>query len=246
MKKHIPNFITLLNLLSGLIACVYTFDDNIQMAFIWVCIGIFFDYWDGFAARILNVKSELGLQLDSLADMVTSGVVPGLMVYKLLANIQENQEIYNLTPETYYMGAVPYLGFIITLGACYRLAKFNVDTRQTESFIGLPTPGNALFILSLPMIASTTDSQVLINYLSNPYLLVVISFLSAYIMNAELPLFSLKINPSKIGQYKLQVGFILVSILMIIFLHYVAIPCIILLYILLSVIKNISQKKSVN
>ncbi|MHC5202680.1 CDP-alcohol phosphatidyltransferase family protein [Myroides sp. LJL119] len=242
MKKHIPNFITLLNLLSGLIACVYTFDDNIQMAFFWVCLGIFFDYWDGFAARILHVKSELGLQLDSLADMVTSGVVPGLMVYKLLANIQENQEVYNLTPETYYMGAVPYLGFIITLGAAYRLAKFNVDTRQTESFIGLPTPGNALFILSIPMIASTTDSQSIIALLSNPYFLVIISLLSAYIMNAELPLFSLKVNPSKIGQYKLQVGFLLASIILLVILKYLAIPLIILIYIIISVIKNLTQK----
>ncbi|MHC5354594.1 CDP-alcohol phosphatidyltransferase family protein [Myroides sp. LJL115] len=242
MKKHIPNFITLLNLLSGLIACVYTFDDNIQMAFIWVCIGIFFDYWDGFAARILDVKSELGLQLDSLADMVTSGVVPGLMVYKLLANIQANQPMYSLTADTYYMGAVPYLGFIITLGACYRLAKFNVDTRQTESFIGLPTPGNALFILSLPMIANTTSSEFLISAISNPYVLVVISFLSAYIMNAELPLFSLKINPAKLSQYKLQIAFMLTSIVLVVTLHYLAIPIIILLYILLSVIKNTTQK----
>ncbi len=244
MKKHIPNLITLLNLLSGLIACVYTFDDNIQMAFIWVCIGIFFDYWDGFAARMLDVKSELGLQLDSLADMVTSGVVPGLMVYKLLANIQSNQQVYALTPETMYMAFVPYLGFIITLGACYRLAKFNVDTRQSESFIGLPTPGNALFILSLPMIAATTDSNFLIDTISNPYVLVIISFLSAYIMNAELPLFSLKINPKKIAQYKLQLVFMLSCIILLLLLQYVAIPIIILLYIFLSVIKNLNTAKT--
>ena len=243
MKKHIPNFITLLNLLSGLIACIYVFDDNIQMAFLWVCIGIFLDYWDGFLARILNVKSELGLQLDSLADMVTSGVVPGLVVYKLLANIQINQDSYNLTPETYYMGVVPYIGFIITLGAAYRLAKFNIDTRQTESFIGLPTPGNALFILSIPMIILTTDSETVINFLSNPYLLVFISFLSAYIMNAELPLFSLKINPKNLSQYKLQLGFVIAAILLAVTLHYLAIPIIILLYILLSVIKNTVAKK---
>lgn len=245
MKKHIPNFITLLNLFSGLIACIYAFDDNILMAFIWVCIGIFFDYWDGFLARILQVKSELGLQLDSLADMVTSGVVPGLIIYKQLANIQETQGTYNLTPETYYMAIVPYLGFIITLGAAYRLAKFNIDTRQTESFIGLPTPGNALFILSLPLIVSTTNSEAIITYLSNPYVLVIISLLSAYIMNAELPLFSLKINPKNLGAYKLQLGFVLASLILLIALHYLAIPIIILLYIALSIIKNITTKKEV-
>ncbi|MEC4114009.1 CDP-alcohol phosphatidyltransferase family protein [Myroides pelagicus] len=244
MKKHIPNIITLLNLLSGLIACIYAFDDNIQMAFFWVCIGIFFDYWDGFVARILNVKSEMGLQLDSLADMVTSGVVPGLVVYKMLANIQENQEIYNLTPETYYMGVVPYLGFIITLGAAHRLAKFNIDTRQTDSFIGLPTPGNALFILSLPMIINTTSSEFLINTISNPYVLVVISLLSAYIMNAELPLFSLKIKPNNLGAFKLQLVFIILSIVLLIALKYIAIPLIILLYIFLSIGKNLSTSKA--
>ncbi|AJH16118.1 CDP-alcohol phosphatidyltransferase family protein [Myroides profundi] len=246
MKKHIPNAITLLNLLSGLIALVYAFDDNIHMAFLWVCIGIFFDYWDGFVARILNVKSEMGLQLDSLADMVTSGVVPGLVVYKMLANIQENQEIYNLTPETYYMGIVPYLGFIITLGAAYRLAKFNIDTRQTDSFIGLPTPGNALFILSIPMIISTTNSEEIITLLSNPYLLVVISILSAIIMNAELPLFSLKIKPNNLGAYKLQIGFMLLSLVLLITLLYLAIPIIILVYILLSIIMNMTKKQTAN
>ncbi|MDM1397470.1 CDP-alcohol phosphatidyltransferase family protein [Myroides odoratimimus] len=246
MKKHIPNAITLLNLLSGLIALVYAFDDNIHMAFLWVCIGIFFDYWDGFVARILNVKSEMGLQLDSLADMVTSGVVPGLVVYKMLANIQENQEIYNLTPETYYMGVVPYLGFIITLGAAYRLAKFNIDTRQTDSFIGLPTPGNALFILSIPMIISTTKSEEIISLLSNPYLLVVISILSAIIMNAELPLFSLKIKPNNLGAYKLQIGFMLLSLVLLVTLLYLAIPIIILVYILLSIMMNITKKQTAN
>jgi CDP-diacylglycerol--serine O-phosphatidyltransferase len=213
------------------------------MAFLWVCLGIFFDYWDGFLARALNVKSEIGLQLDSLADMVTSGVVPGLVIYKQLANIQENQELYNLTPETYYMAVVPYIGFIITLGAAYRLAKFNVDTRQTDSFIGLPTPGNALFILSLPMIVSTTHSEFIISLLSNPYVLVVISLLSAYIMNAEIPLFSLKVNPKNLSKYTLQITFIILSAILLLVLKYLAVPVIIVVYILLSVIKNKTASK---
>jgi len=122
IKKHIPNLITLLNLLSGLIALVYAFDDNLQMAFFWVCLGIFFDFWDGFAARTLKVSSPLGVQLDSLADMVTSGVVPGVVMYQMLANIQQNYEQYNVTDDTFYMKLVPFVGFIITLGSCMRLA----------------------------------------------------------------------------------------------------------------------------
>ena len=106
IKKHIPNAITLLNLLSGCIALVYAFDDNLQMAFFWVCMGIFFDFWDGFAARILKVSSPLGVQLDSLADMVTSGVVPGVVMYQMLDHIQENNTFYNVTEDTFYMKLV--------------------------------------------------------------------------------------------------------------------------------------------
>lgn len=236
IKKHIPNAITLLNLLSGLVALVYAFDDNLQMAFFWVCLGIFLDFWDGFAARILKVASPLGVQLDSLADMVTSGVVPGVAMYQMLSHIQQNDETYLVTNETFYMKLVPFIGFIITLGACMRLAKFNIDTRQTDSFIGLPTPANALFILSIPLILSTTANETIINLLSNPYILVAISFFSAFIMNAELPLFSLKIKSDQLGKNKTALLFVLLSVLLIIIFQYVAIPIIITLYILISVI----------
>lgn len=236
IKKHIPNAITLLNLLSGLVALVYAFDDNLQMAFFWVCLGIFLDFWDGFAARILKVASPLGVQLDSLADMVTSGVVPGVAMYQMLSHIQQNDETYLVTNETFYMKLVPFIGFIITLGACMRLAKFNIDTRQTDSFIGLPTPANALFILSIPLILSTTANETIINLLSNPYILVAVSFFSAFIMNAELPLFSLKIKSDQLGKNKTALLFVLLSVLLIIIFQYVAIPIIITLYILISVI----------
>jgi CDP-diacylglycerol--serine O-phosphatidyltransferase len=147
IKKHIPNTITLLNLASGLLAIIAIFKGFYDEAFIFVCLGIFLDFWDGFFARKFNVSGELGLQLDSLADMVTSGVVPGLMLFKLFENLQmDSSSPYFLTEETWYMGFVPYLGFIVTLASAYRLAKFNIDTRQTDSFIGLPTPANALCI----------------------------------------------------------------------------------------------------
>ncbi len=246
IKKHIPNLITLLNLSSGLIALVYVFNDNLEMSFFWVCMGIFFDFWDGFAARTLKVSSELGLQLDSLADMITSGVVPGLVMYKMIANIQENQEIYNLTPETYYMGIVPFLGFLITLGSAMRLAKFNIDSRQTDSFIGLPTPANALFILSIPVITLTTDYEFVRDLLSNPFVLVFISLFSAFIMNAEIPLFSLKTKNKNLKDNKLSLLFLGISAVMLLILQFEAIPLIIAFYILLSLIINYtSQKKPV-
>ena len=193
IKKHIPNTITLLNLASGLLAVIAVFKGYYDEAFIFVCLGIFFDFWDGFLARKFKVSGELGLQLDSLADVVTRGVVPGLMMFKLFQDIQEDDTSkYFLTEEFYYMGFVPYLGFIITLASAYRLAKFNIDTRQTDSFIGLPTPANALLIMSIPMIQYAGTHEWLVEALYNPFILLAITILSAYMLNAEIPLFSLK------------------------------------------------------
>ena len=243
IKKHIPNTITLLNLLAGLLALIHAFNGNYNEAFSLVCLGIFFDFWDGFFARIWKVQSPIGLQLDSLADMVTSGVVPGLVMYKMLGDIQENQAQYNLTEDTYFMGVVPYLGFLITLASCYRLAKFNVDTRQTDSFIGLPTPANALLIMSIPMIQFHSEFEGLVDALSNPYVLVGITALSAYLLNAEIPLFSLKVKSFSWEKYKIQVVFLIISVILIALLEFIAIPIIILLYVILSVVNNTILKK---
>ena len=243
IKKHIPNTITLLNLLAGLLALIHAFNGNYNEAFSLVCLGIFFDFWDGFFARIWKVQSPIGLQLDSLADMVTSGVVPGLVMYKMLGDIQENQYQYNLTEDTYYMGVVPYLGFLITLASCYRLAKFNVDTRQTDSFIGLPTPANALLIMSIPMIQFHSEFDWLVDFLSNPYVLVGITALSAYLLNAEIPLFSLKVKSFSWEKYKMQLVFLILSVILIVLLEFIAIPIIILLYVILSVVNNTILKK---
>lgn len=239
IKKHIPNAITLLNLTSGLLAIIAIFKGYYDEAFIFVCLGIFFDFWDGFFARKFNVSGELGLQLDSLADVVTSGVVPGLMIFKLLQDIQEDDtSIYYLTEDYYYMGFVPYLGFIITLASAYRLAKFNIDTRQTDSFIGLPTPANALFIMSIPMIQFEGTHEWLVNALFNPFVLLIISLVSAYMLNAEIPLFSLKIKDFSWNKNKLQVFFLTIALILLLFLGFTALPIIILLYVLLSVVNN--------
>jgi CDP-diacylglycerol--serine O-phosphatidyltransferase len=243
IKKHIPNAITLLNLLAGLLALIHAFNGNYNEAFSLVCLGIFFDFWDGFFARIWKVQSPIGLQLDSLADMVTSGVVPGLVMYKMLGDIQENQSQYNLTEDTYYMGVVPYLGFLITLASCYRLAKFNIDTRQTDSFIGLPTPANALLIMSIPMIQFHSEFEWLVDFLSNPYVLVGVTVLSSYLLNAEIPLFSLKVKSFSWEKYKMQVVFLILSLILIVLLEFIAIPIIILLYVILSVVNNMLGKK---
>lgn len=243
VKKYIPNALTLLNLFSGLLALVSVFNGYFDHAFYFVCLGIFFDFWDGFAARKLNVSSELGLQLDSLADMVTSGVVPGLMIFKLFEYIQMNDADYMLTDETYYMGFVPYLGFLITVASCYRLAKFNIDDRQTENFIGLPTPANTLFIMSIPMIQYADQYEWLTNLLYNPYVLLGITILSAYLLNAEIKLFSLKMKEINWVKSKVQLSFLVYSVVLLLFFGVLAIPLIIFSYILISIFLNFAQSK---
>jgi CDP-diacylglycerol--serine O-phosphatidyltransferase len=234
LKKHIPNFLTLLNLLCGCIAIVFISDFRFDLAFYFVCLGIFFDFFDGFLARKFGVSGPLGVQLDSLADMVTSGVAPGFVMVYLLAGDYVHAPI---------QGYLPYLGFIITLGACYRLANFNIDTRQSDSFIGLPTPANALFIMSLPLVVADYQNAKFLAIVMNKWVLIGITLLSAYVMNAEIPLFSLKIKNFSFAKYKLQIGFLAASVVMIATMQFLAIPLIIIMYVLLSVLNNFFTKR---
>ena len=232
IKAHIPNAITLGNLFCGCIAAVFAFNSDFEMAFLFVSLGIFLDFFDGFFARLFKVSSPLGLQLDSLADMVTSGFVPGLVMYKLMESGSGLKFEY-----------FAFAGFIITLGSCYRLANFNIDTRQTDSFIGLPTPANALFILSLPLVKTYSESFFVFEAVTDHGILLVITLFSAYILNAEIPLFSLKIKKFNFADNKIQIIFLILSILLLVFNHVVGIPLVIILYVLLSVINNKFLKK---
>lgn len=234
IKAWIPNTFTMLNLFCGCVALAFIANGQSELAFYLVCLGIFFDFFDGFFARKFGVAGPLGVQLDSLADMVTSGVVPGYVMFKLL------QEFSAFGVESY----IPFLGFIITLGACYRLAKFNIDTRQSDSFIGLPTPANSLFFTSLPVIADFFHTDIDMGIYYDKWVLLALTLLSAYVMNAEIPLFSLKIKNFSFAKYKLQIFFLGLSVLMIVLLQIVAVPLIILMYVLLSVINNIVTKKA--
>ena len=229
IKKHIPNCITLLNLFCGCIAVVYIAKLEFEIAFYFVSLGIFFDFFDGFFARLFKVAGPLGLQLDSLADMVTSGVAPGFVMYFLLSNSQ-----HEISTNPY----LPFLGFIITLGSCYRLANFNIDIRQTNSFIGLPTPANTLFIMSLPLVVLYSDSLIVLEILTNQWVLLLITVFSAYILNAEIPLFSLKIKKFNLKDNALQIVFLIFAVVLVALLQYLAIPLIILSYVILSIISN--------
>jgi len=236
LKRYIPNLLTLGNLFCGTVATIFAVQGDFSSAGLFVVIGIVFDFFDGFAARLLNVSGELGKQLDSLADMVTSGVVPGIIVYQLF--IENNSNV--VAPNT--VNYLPFLGLFLTLGAGYRLAKFNIDTRQTDSFIGMPTPAMSLFVISLPLIQEYSTIEFVQNLIANNYFLIVITLLLTYLMNAEISLFSLKFKTYSVKNNLMKYLFLVLSTGMLVFLQYLSIPLIILLYVFLSLIRNIRKK----
>jgi len=250
MKKHIPNLFTLLNLFSGLIAVIMAATDALIVAAFFVFLGIFFDFFDGFFARKFNVEGELGKQLDSLADMVTSGVVPGIIMFQLMLYAAKGQWFMELSCEvgnwreyqdTYYY-FLPFSGLFITLAAAYRLANFNIDERQSNSFIGLPTPAFAMFVVSLPMVIFYSDHLFFIELLQNFYVLLGITLLGCYLMNAEIPLFSLKFKQYGWKGNQVKYLFLLATIILLSTLQTIAIPLTIILYVLLSVVDNALKK----
>jgi len=239
IKKHIPNLITLGNLFCGTIATIYAVQADFVFAGLFVILGILFDFFDGFAARLFHVSGELGKQLDSLADMVTSGVVPGIIMLKLIEVNTINAS--NSFFDNSILG-ISLVGLVLTLGACYRLAKFNIDTRQSDFFIGLPTPAMSLFVISLPLIQEYSNIEFALNLITNNYFLITLTILLTYLMNAQLPLFSLKFKDYSVKNNLIKYVFLIASLLMIIFLQYISIPLIIIVYVVLSVISNFSKK----
>ncbi|MDD7913929.1 CDP-alcohol phosphatidyltransferase family protein [Polaribacter ponticola] len=233
IKAHIPNLLTLGNLLCGTIATIFAVQSDFVLAGIFVIIGIFFDFLDGFVARLLKVSGDLGKQLDSLADMVTSGVVPGIIMAKL---IQDNLISRSNSFDTSIID-ISIIGLILTLSACYRLAKFNIDTRQSDSFIGLPTPAMSLFVISLPLIQMYSELDLVQDLISNNYFLIGVTWVLSYLMNADIPLFSLKFKEYSLKNNWIRYLFLLISIILIFTLNFISIPIIILLYVILSLKK---------
>ncbi|WP_375324990.1 CDP-alcohol phosphatidyltransferase family protein [Flagellimonas sp. GZD32] len=236
MKAYIPNFLTLLNVLSGCIATVFAVLNHLEWAALLVFIGIFFDFFDGLAARALKVQSEIGLQLDSLADVITSGLVPGVVMFQLLSMAERGGWNLGFIGHDNDLTVLPFFGFIITLGSAYRLAKFNVDENQVASFRGLPTPANALLILSLPMILLYHNNEILSSVILNQWFLVGLTILSAYLLNSNIELFALKFKNWSFKDNAVRYLFLIGSLVMIMTLKFLAIPVIILFYILASLL----------
>lgn len=218
IKKHIPNAITCANLFSGCIGIVYAFNGALEMAAYFVLLSGIFDFFDGLAARALNVKSSIGKELDSLADMVSFGFLPGVVLFKLLSTSDFSADL------------LPYLGFVVTVFSALRLAKFNVDTRQTEDFIGLNTPMNTLLIVSLPFIQKDYPQII-----GSTLFLVALTAILSFLLVSEIRIFSMKLSNLSWAHNKYKYIFLICSVILTAVLKFVAVPFILILYIGFSV-----------
>ena len=227
MKKNIPNAITCCNLLSGCVAVSQAFAGDMEMAFLFIIIGALFDFCDGLVARLLHVSSPIGKELDSLADCVTFGVAPSAMVFGTLQMLTENEYL-------------PYIAFIMAAFSALRLAKFNLDARQTTSFIGLPTPANALFWASL--IVGYQD-EIIASLSFAKFIIIIMVLICSYILIAEIPMFSLKFKHYGWKGNEIRYIFLLTSLVLIIIFFEKALAIAIAWYVLLSVISNAFSKK---
>lgn len=233
MKKHIPNAITCLNLFSGCLGLYFAFKGELVTTAYLVGIAAIFDFLDGMIARLIHAYSEIGKQLDSLADMVSFGVVPGTIMFMLLQRIEA--PFLSIPADI-----LPFFGFLITIFSALRLAKFNIDTRQTTSFIGLPTPACTLFVASLPLILETGD-LVMFEIILNQPVLLALTILLSFLLVAELPLFALKFKNFTWQDNSIRFIFLGLSVILLAMLKFAAIPLVILLYVLLSIIKKTSH-----
>ena len=230
MLKHIPNLLTISNLICGCIALYFSFHNNLVFAAYLIGLSAVFDFMDGFAARLLKVSGPMGKELDSLADMVSFGVVPGSVVFHLL--------------EASTLSNFAFAALLIPAFSAYRLAKFNIDERQADGFIGLNTPACTLFFISFPLISHFQPSHFLNQFIVMPELLLALTVLMSLAMVSEIHLFSFKFKSLKFTENKLRFSFIALSLSSIFAFHFAAIPLLVLLYLVLSVVSNYKGKQA--
>lgn len=269
---NIPNIFTAANLLSGALAILFTLMGRIDIAPFLIFLGALFDFFDGFIARKLNLAGELGKQLDSLADMITFGLAPGIfMMVVIIISLTDlssetlcdnfstfvNFEITNWKNAVFYnvpnsmdtpLKYTPFFGLFIPFMSMFRLAKFNIDKRQSESFIGLNTPTNTIFFTTFPLILMTEFDKngyknEWLNFIIQPGLLITIIGCVSTLLISEIPMFSLKFKTFKWKENRIRYSFLISSAITIIFLLVWSIPIIVLLYVILSSIDNKINKK---
>ncbi len=235
IRNQLPNLITALNLLAGCLSIMFVAEGNITLASLMIMVASVFDFLDGFVARILNAYSKLGAQLDSLADVVSFGVAPGFIMYFLI-----RESTNQLSDEMSFVHFLPFLAFLIPVFSAIRLAKFNLDERQTDNFIGLPTPAASIFIAGLPFLFAKTLISIppLECFISHHYFLTFLVLILSAIMVSGVSLFSLKFKSFKISGKKARYVFLFLSLILLILLHFAALPVIILVYIILSLMQR--------
>ena len=244
IRKSIPHIFTLLNLFCGCVAVFLAFSHFFYAALVAVMLGIFFDFFDGFFARLLNVESALGVQLDSLADMITSGFVPGVVMYQLFVISGAKSVDFSFQYESFSLVftivPIALIGFLIPLGAAFRLAKFNLLIEKVSFFRGLPTPAIALFIVALPLFVQHPLLLSIKGFILTPIALSIIVFLSVFFMNIHWKMIALKgFNRSNPWGIIFTVILLLISIVMFYILGLAALIVIIITYIVLSILKNV-------
>jgi CDP-diacylglycerol--serine O-phosphatidyltransferase len=228
VKVQLPNFITLLNLLSGVVGILWVLEGQLLYGAYFVILSAGFDFLDGFAARLLKVQSDMGKELDSLADVVSFGVLPGILLYSL-TKAQTDSQI------------LPYLTLIIPILSAYRLAKFNLDTRQSDRFIGLPTPANALLLSTLPHLVAHWPE--LAPWVTSPIALIVIAWATSILLVSELPLIALKFKNSSFADNTYRYTLLCLGAFCFAWLQLAGIPLIIIAYLLLSGAEQLLLKK---
>ncbi len=233
MKKHIPNALTSFNLLFGCLSIMASLVNNdLELAAYFIGAAAILDFFDGFIARALKAGSEIGKQLDSLADCISFGVAPGFIFYGITG-----------TPIDFnHFNALAYIPFLIPVFSAIRLAKFNIDTRQSESFIGVPTPANSLFIAAIPFVINQNPFGLGLLFESTIFLYA-FPFISAYLLVAEIPLFALKFKSFAWNQNQLRYVFLLCSLISLFAFGYLGVNISIVLYILFSIYNNIQKSK---
>jgi CDP-diacylglycerol--serine O-phosphatidyltransferase len=247
---NLPNLFTAANMLSGCIAIILAFAGRIDLAPFAIFAGALFDFCDGFIARKMGISGEMGKQMDSLADMVTFGVAPGLIMFLLLVDIDTPQISGNRLSfwirqlaDLDFAHMYPLIALLIPFFSVFRLAKFNLDTRQTESFIGLPTPANTLFFMSFPLVAvyGGIDSDLMnavSDFMFHPITICVLIVTMSLLLVSEIPLFSLKFKSFGIKGNEIRYSFLLISLLFIIVFKAWSLALIVFLYLVLSIIEN--------
>ena len=224
--KHIPNAITCCNLLSGCTSILLTHSGHLELAGLMIFMAAVFDFFDGFAARLLKAYSPLGAQLDSLCDVVSFGVAPSFIMYHYLNQV--------VSLELGSVNVAAFAAFFLAIFAALRLAKFNIDERQTTSFIGLPTPAMGIFVASLPFTLRHESLAFMGALMTNPFFLFGVVALFSYLMVSEIPFFSLKVKSLKFKENKHLYLVALFAIIKVAIFGLAAIPFVMLFYIIVA------------